>query len=153
VPYPITDAADFDKRIRAGETTEHTKATVYAEICKRSEAQRRSDETSARAFTRFITEEDDGRALYRAYKAVKGPDHAPAEVAQKACCTGPHAVPEASAEPRRRAPQARAQPHQGAGLQQGLLRPGRPRARPRKRGLSAARQRDQDFPVLQSPPF
>jgi len=54
-----------------------TKAMLYTEIAKRADATRRTDETPEMAFTRIVTDTDDGRALFAAYKLARGGDYHP----------------------------------------------------------------------------
>jgi hypothetical protein len=51
------------------------KRIYLAEIMKRSDAKRQPGETREQAFAKFITEDDDGKALYRTFKQAEGPDH------------------------------------------------------------------------------
>ena len=50
----------------------YTKADFYAEIGKRAEALRREGETKEQSFTRFITQESEGKTLYTALKRSQG---------------------------------------------------------------------------------
>jgi hypothetical protein len=54
-----------------------SKAMLYSEIAKRAEATRRADETPEGAFVRVATTDDDGRALFAAYKIAGGEDYRP----------------------------------------------------------------------------
>lgn len=54
-----------------------SKTLLTQAIEKRAGAIKRAGETDAQAFTRAITEDEDGRTLFRASKLAPGPDHAP----------------------------------------------------------------------------
>src|SRR5215471_9570545 len=56
-----------------------TKAMLYTEIVKRADATRRADETPEMVFTRIVTDTDDGKALFAAYKLAGGEDYRPPE--------------------------------------------------------------------------
>jgi hypothetical protein len=61
-----------------------SRALLYGEIAKRAEATRRADETPEGAFARSVTTDDDGRALFAAYKIAGGEDYRPAPSATMA---------------------------------------------------------------------
>jgi hypothetical protein len=54
-----------------------TKAMLYTEIAKLADATRRADETPEMAFTRIVTDTDDGGALFAAYKLAGGEEYKP----------------------------------------------------------------------------
>ena len=53
-----------------------SKAQWYGAINKAAEAQREPDETREMAFSRFVTGDTDGRAMFKAYKSAGGADYA-----------------------------------------------------------------------------
>jgi hypothetical protein len=67
---------ELAKKINAGESGNHRSKSGWYRVTKiLSEQQRRSDETSEQAFSRFITETSDGKELYATYKNASGPDY------------------------------------------------------------------------------
>ncbi len=68
-----TDILLFAKMQAEGRGTGLDKAAYHAAIEKRASETRRDGETDAKAYTRVITESDDGRLLFKAYKAAPAP--------------------------------------------------------------------------------
>jgi hypothetical protein len=63
----------FAKMQIEGRGTGLDKADYHAAITKRASETRRDGETEAKAYTRIVTETDDGRLLLAAYKAAPAP--------------------------------------------------------------------------------
>lgn len=53
------------------------RAHWYGAITKVAETQRKPNESSQQSFARFITEDADGKAMYRCYKTAAGSDYVP----------------------------------------------------------------------------
>jgi hypothetical protein len=53
------------------------RASWYKAISKTAEAQRKPNESVHQSFARYVTESDDGKAMYRCYKTAAGSDYAP----------------------------------------------------------------------------
>jgi hypothetical protein len=62
------------KRAAAGEATPFKKRDFYNVIAERAAAARRDHETSESSFARFITEDREGKILFKAYRLAPGPD-------------------------------------------------------------------------------
>jgi hypothetical protein len=60
-----------------------TKAEWYEEMAKRSKEQRLSRETPEQAFARYVTKNEGGQILFRAYSQAAGPDWTSPERVQK----------------------------------------------------------------------
>lgn len=66
------------KRIVAGDSGNHRSKAEWYRVAKLvAEEQRQAGETAEQAFSRFVTETDDGRAVFAAYKNADGPDFQP----------------------------------------------------------------------------
>jgi len=63
----------FAKMQTEGRTTGLDKNAYHAAIEKRASETRRAGESDAKAYTRVITESDEGRLLFKAYKAAPAP--------------------------------------------------------------------------------
>jgi hypothetical protein len=63
----------FAKMQSEGRGTGIDKTAYHDEIVKRASDTRRPGESSEKAYTRVITESDDGRLLFAAYKAAQPP--------------------------------------------------------------------------------
>jgi len=57
-----------------GHNPKMTKRDMYIDIARRAEAQRLQGETEAQAFSRYITKDPDGIALFSVHKVLSGPD-------------------------------------------------------------------------------
>lgn len=67
------------KQINAGEVGNHRlKSAWYEVIAKLAADQRRAGETAKQGFARFVSEDEGGRALIKAYGSASGPDFQPA---------------------------------------------------------------------------
>jgi hypothetical protein len=64
--------------IADGRSANHaSKADWYHAITKAAEAHRQSQESPQQAFTRFVTTNVDGRAMFAAYASAGGADYSP----------------------------------------------------------------------------
>ena len=74
-----------DHLVHSVEQSRCSKAAWYREIAKRAHRKeyRKAGETPEMAFTRFITTDTEGQALYAAYKQASGPDHGTLVLLQK----------------------------------------------------------------------
>jgi hypothetical protein len=76
---PLVAITKLAHDIAAGRSGNYaSRAQWYSAIAKAAEQQRQPDETSAQAFSRFITENADGKALFAAHKSASGEDFMPA---------------------------------------------------------------------------
>jgi hypothetical protein len=71
--YPITDPAEFCKRVLAGEPTAYTRPDLLAEMQRRAAVYHRPDVTAEQALAKFLMTDEDGRALYAAYRVLPNP--------------------------------------------------------------------------------
>jgi hypothetical protein len=53
------------------------RASWYKAISKAAEAQRKPNESAHQSFARYVTEDIDGKAMYRCYKTAAGSDYVP----------------------------------------------------------------------------
>jgi hypothetical protein len=53
------------------------RAAWYGAIAKAAETQRKPNESSQQSFARYVTEDVDGKAMYRCYKTAAGSDYVP----------------------------------------------------------------------------
>lgn len=64
--------------IEAGRSGNHaSKADWYRAITKASEAQRQPHESSEQSFKRFVTQDEDGKVMFKVYRGATGSDFAP----------------------------------------------------------------------------
>jgi hypothetical protein len=64
--------------VDAGRMGNHAdRAAWYGAISKAAESQRKSNESSQQSFARYVTEDADGKAMYRCYKSAAGSDYVP----------------------------------------------------------------------------
>jgi hypothetical protein len=74
----LEDIVKLAHDVDAGRMGNHAdRAAWYGAISKAAETQRKPNESSQQSFARFITEDDDGKAMYRCLKSASGSDYVP----------------------------------------------------------------------------
>jgi hypothetical protein len=78
----LEDIVKLAHDVDAGRMGNHAdRANWYGAISKVAEMQRKSNESSQQSFTRYVTEDADGKAMYRCYKSASGSDYVPPALA------------------------------------------------------------------------
>lgn len=78
-PMDLVNIAKRVEQVGPAALEGFSKADFYQAIAKRAETERNPGETSAQAFARIATTDDDGRALFKAHRLAAGVDFAGAK--------------------------------------------------------------------------